>query len=56
MFIFERETEWELGKARERGRQNPKLAPGSKLTVSTEPDAGSNPRTVRSRPELKSDA
>ena len=33
MFTLERETEHELGRDRERGRQNLKQAPGSKLSV-----------------------
>ena len=35
MFIFEseRETECEQGRARERGRQNPKQAPDSELSA-----------------------
>ena len=42
MFIFEKESEREQAWAGEgqRGRQNPKQAPGSKLSVSTEPDGG----------------
>ena len=57
MFIYfgERETEHEQGRGRERGRQNPKQAPGSELSAQS-PTRGSNPRTARSRPEPKSDA
>ena len=39
VYLFERERENELGRDRERGRQNPKQTPGSEA-VSTEPDAG----------------
>ena len=48
-FIFEREREREretkVGRGRER-RQNPKQAPGSKLSAQS-PMWGSNPRTAR---------
>ena len=40
---------------RERETQNPKQAPGSELSAQSL-TWGSNPWTVRSRPELKSDA
>ena len=40
---------------RERETQNPKQAPGSKLSAHS-PMWGSNPRTVRSQLEPKSDA
>ena len=43
------------GEEREKKTQNPKQAPGSELSAQS-PTQGSNPRTVRSRPELKSDA
>ena len=56
----QRETEHEQGRGRERGRhneqvgggretetQNPKQAPGSKLSAQS-PTRGSNPQTVRS--------
>ena len=51
MFIFEGETEHELGEE-QRGRetQNPKQAPGSELSAQS-PMRGSNPRAVRSWPE-----
>ena len=39
---------------RERETQNPKKAPGSELSAQRA-TRGSNPRTVRSWPELKSD-
>ena len=39
----------------ERETQNPKQAPGSELSARS-PTWGSNPRTLRSWPELKSDA
>ena len=53
MFIFERErqrdreTELEWGRGRERGRHNPKQAPGSELSAQT-PMWGSNSRTMKS--------
>ena len=40
LFLRETETECERGRGREKGRQNPEKAPGSKQAVSTEPDAG----------------
>ena len=43
------------GAERERETQNPKQAPGSELSAQS-PTQGSNPQTVRSWPELKSDA
>ena len=43
------------GRERERETQNPKQAPGSELSAQS-PRWGSNSRTVRSGPELKSDA
>ena len=59
IFIFERERERERERAgegqREREPQNPKQAPGSELSAQS-PTRGSNPRTVRSRPEPKSAA
>ena len=60
-FIFERDSasgegaEREGKERRERGAQNPKQAPGSELLAQS-PSCGSNPLTVRSRPERKSDA
>ena len=44
-----------LGAERERETQNPKQAPGSKLSAQS-PTRGSNSWTLRSWPELKSDA
>ena len=38
--FFERETESEQGRDRERETQNLKQDPGSKLSAQTEPDAG----------------
>ena len=58
LFTFERQrqTEHEQGeKQRERETQNPKQAPGSEVSAQS-PTRGSNPRTVRSRSEPKSDA
>ena len=53
----ERERENKQGRSREKETQNPKQAPGSKLSAqSPEPGVGLNSRTARSRPELKSDA
>ena len=58
----ERDIECEWGRGRDRGRrrirsrlQAPKQAPGSELSAQS-PTQGLNPRTVRSRPEPKSDA
>ena len=53
IYFFEIETECEQGRGRERETQNPKQAPGSELLAQS-PTRGSNSRTVRSRPELKS--
>ena len=39
----------------DRETQNPRQAPGSELSAQS-PTRGSNPRAVRSRPELKLDA
>lgn len=47
LFLRERETECEPGSGRERGRQNPKQAPGSELSAQS-PTWGLNPRTMRS--------
>ena len=47
------ECEW--GRGRERETQNPKWAPGSKLSVQS-PTRGLNSRSVRSWPEQKLDA
>ena len=57
LFIFEREreTEWSGEGQRERETQNPKQALGSELSAQS-PTWGSNPQTVRSCPEPKSDA
>ena len=45
----------EKGAERESKTQNPKEAPGSELSTQS-PMWGSKPQTVRSWPELKSDA
>ena len=57
MFIYswERQTECEEGRGRERGRQNRKQAPGSELSAQILTQ-GLNSRAVRSWPEPKSDA
>ena len=59
MFIFifgtERDRAWAGGAERERETQNQKQAPGSELSAQS-PTRGSNPWTVRSWPEPKSDA
>ena len=61
MFTFERERErereraFEQGRGRERGRQDPKQAPGSELSAQG-PTQGLNSQTARSRPEPKSAA
>ena len=57
MFIYlrETETEQEQGRGTERGRQNPKQAPGSELSAQSL-TRGLNSQTVRSWPEPKSDA
>ena len=57
MFIFERERDrLQMGEGqREREIQNPKQAPGSRLSVQN-PMWGLNLQTARSRPEPKSDA
>ena len=57
MFIFEGETEcaWGRGRERERETQNPKQVPGSELSARS-PTQGSNSQTMRSWPELRSDA
>ena len=59
MFIYflERETEceWGRGREREREKQNLKQAPGSELSAQS-PMWGWNSPTMRSRPELKSEA
>ena len=54
----ERERECEQGRGREReGEGDTESEAGSRLqAVSKEPDKRLDPRTVRSRPELKSDA
>ena len=55
MFIWEREREMSGEGQRERETQNWKQAPGSELSAQSSMQA-SNPRTVRSWSELKSDA
>ena len=47
LFIFETETEHELGRVSERETQNLKRAPGSELSAQS-PTRGSNSRTARS--------
>ena len=47
LFLKERETECERGKGRERETQNPKWAPGSKLSAQST-TWGSNSQTERS--------
>ena len=61
MYLREREREreiarWGRGRERERERERRERIPRRLCIVSTEPDTGSNPQTVRSRPEAKSDA
>ena len=53
--FFNRNRAWVGEGQRERETQNLKQAPGSGLTAQS-PTWGSNPRTVRSWPELESDA
>ena len=55
LFLRQRETEHERGRVREGETQNLKQAPGSELSAQS-PTRGSNSRTARSWPELKSDA
>ena len=56
LFIFEGERKSMGGGGAETGEtQNPKQAPGSELSAQS-PMRGSNSQTVRSLPELKSDA
>ena len=57
LFLRQRETEHEWGRGRERERetQNQKQAPGSEPSAQSL-TRGSNSRTMRSWPELKSDA
>ena len=57
LFIFERDRDSASGGGAERERetQNVKQAPGSEPSAQSLMQ-GSNPRTMRSRPELKSDA
>ena len=59
LFIFERKRERVCAQAgeghRARETQKPKQAPGSELSAQS-PTRGSNPQTVRSRPEPKPDA
>ena len=43
VYLFLRETEPECEWGREKGRQNPEQAPGSKQAVSIEPDTGLEP-------------
>ena len=54
-FLRDRDRMWVEEGQRERERLNPKQAPGSQLSAQS-PMPGSNPRTVRSWPEAKSDA
>ena len=54
LFLKERKTEREWGRGRERETQNPKQALGSELSAQS-PRQGSNPQTVKSRPEPKLD-
>ena len=55
LFLRQRETEHEWGRARERETQYLKQAPGSELSAQS-PTRGLNSRTARSWPEPKSDA
>ena len=57
IFIFERERDRVRAgeEQRERETQNTKQVPGSELSAQS-PMRDSKPPTVRSRPELKSDA
>ena len=55
LLIFEKETEREHGRGRERGRHNLKQALGSELSAQSWMRA-SNSQTTRSCPEPKSDA
>ena len=55
LFLRQGETEHEQGRVRERETQNLKQAPGSEPSAQS-PPRGSNSRTARSWPELKSDA
>ena len=48
LFLRERDTEYEWGRGRERGRQNPKQPPGSELSSAQSPTWGSNSRTLKS--------
>ena len=55
MFIFERKRQSMSGGGAERETQNPKQAPGSESSAQNLTQ-GSNPQTVTSLPEPKSDA
>ena len=59
MFVFifetERDRAWAGEGQRERETQNLKQVPGSEPSAQS-PTRGSTPQTMRSRPELKSDA
>ena len=57
MFIYfwDRQRAWTGKGQRKRETQNPKRAPGSELSAQS-PTRSSNPQTVRSWPEQKSDA
>ena len=55
VYLFLRERQSVMGEGqRERETQNPKQTPGSELSAQS-PARGSNPQSVRSRPEPKSD-
>ena len=54
VYLFLRDREWAGEEQRERETQNPKQVPGSELSAQS-PSWGSNPQTVRSWPEPKSD-
>ena len=57
MFIFEREREWTRAQVGEGQREgDTEYEAGSRLwALTTEPDMGLEPQTVRSWPEPKSD-
>ena len=55
MYSWDRDRAWKGEGQRQRETQNPKQAPGSELSAQS-PTRGSNPQTVRSWPEPKSDA
>ena len=54
VYLFLRDRAWAGEEHRERETQNPKQAPGSEPSAQS-PTWGSNSRTVKSWPELKSD-